>query len=106
MRKVGILITASMALAGAAAAGTMDAFIANGVIVEQGGEAHETSFEDGRYTSSDNTSGTYAFEEGTLCLTSDGSDQARCFALPEGKASGDSFAVALPDGSKINVTIK
>ena len=105
MKKVSTLLVISAALLGAAGADTMSAFVEHGVTVEQGGVTHETEFEDGRFTRSDGAAGTYEFSDNSLCMMADGSDQKRCFELPEGKASGDSFTIALPNGQQLAVTI-
>ena len=91
---------------GQAYAGTMDAFVEHGVIVEQNGAIHETRFSDGRFSSSDGATGTFTYVDGSLCMTTDGSDQARCFELPEGKDSGDSFSIELPNSTAVYITIK
>ena len=99
---------AALLLSGAALAndsGTMDSILKNKLEVSSAAGAYFVTFaEDGTYTTSTETSGTWETADGELCVERS-TGEASCLPLPEGKALGDSWETENAAGEPVTVKI-
>jgi hypothetical protein len=107
MRRLIAATAAILALAGPAAAGTLDEVVAHGIIITvQDMQIEVTYTPDGKFTAMDGqVTGTWKIDGDKLCTTSNFDPNESCVEYPKDKKSGDNFDLTGPQGTA-NVKIK
>lgn len=107
MRLLIAAAAAALALAGPAAAGTLDEVVKHGIIITiQDMQIEVTYTPDGKFTAMDGqVTGTWKIDGDKMCTTSNFDPNESCIAYPKDKKSGDTFDLTGPQGTA-NVKIK
>jgi hypothetical protein len=107
MRKLGMIAAGLVALAGPAAAGTLEEVTQHGIVLSvQGMDIDVTYTPDGKFTAMDGqVTGTWKIDGDKLCTTSNVDPNETCTAYPKDKKSGDKFQLDTPQGP-VDIAIK
>lgn len=88
---------------------TLNAVVANGIVIDAQGYSIPIEYsDDGTYSGSlggTSFNGKWRIEGKSLCTTSDMSPTETCTEYPDGKGAGDEFEVTNPALGKVNVKI-
>ena len=107
MRTLILAAAAALALAGPAAADTLQEVTTKGVVITVQDMQFDVTFTpDGKFTAFDGQiTGTWRIDGDKLCTSSNVDPNETCVPYPKDKKSGDVFEVTGPQGSA-NVRIK